>query len=86
MFYIQIILSTKSLLVSKSGVSMFLNIRPDMMNASRLPNGIVRPQRAVTNERSLSGNQSPQNYVIILKNNGHERLNHTSPARIGQNF
>ena len=86
MFYIQIILSTMSLLSSRSGVSMPLNISPDIVKASKFPRGIVSPHRAVTNVRSLFGNQSAQNYVIMLKNKGQDRLINISPASIGQNL
>lgn len=55
------------------------------MKATRLPRGIESPQSAVAPVLSLSGNQSLQNWVIILKNRGQAMLIHTSPARIGQN-
>jgi len=58
-------------------------IRPDIINAIRLPKGIESPHKGVANFLSLSGNHPLQNYVIILQKSGYDRLITTSPARIG---
>lgn len=49
-------------------------MKPERTNAIRLPPGIDKPQIAVTNVLSLSGNHWFANYVITLYTIGYARL------------